>query len=276
MLNEYNMTNAAMAKLLPVEQSGIWTGMNDSRTNATISWTKQDLPYAERLDEISILDQHNASQQYTLAVYGEKSIFKFRPNTSDHHNGNGANVIGVFTDGSPAVVNTSIGSHGGGVTYAGLHLGFSYFHGALPKRPVDRTPSLKSLTNFVPHAFNAGARTLAEVVLRTPATAHARPLLCSNPLVEVGLVTRTTAGGKWNGTVIPLVDWSATEGNSSGNGFTRVTVTLNPSVSGAVFPWSNVTLASCGLVAAAVGGRHPTYPGTICHTILPPSCDHTP
>ena len=171
MLNEYNMTNAAMAKLLPVEQSGVWYGTNDSRTNATIFFAKQDLPYAERLDEVTILDHHNASQQYTLGVFGDKSIFTINspppaptppPTPSPkvicdptakppevcpgNHPcpkcgktscvcpppmrltiGSGVHVLGNFGDGSPAVVNVSVGTHGGGVTYAGFHLGFSYF-----------------------------------------------------------------------------------------------------------------------------------------------------
>ena len=53
-----------------------------------------------------------------------------------------------------ALVNISLGTHGGGITYAGFHIGLSYFHPAMPMRPVDRTPSLKSLTNFVPSNFN--------------------------------------------------------------------------------------------------------------------------
>eukprot|EP01052_Picozoa_sp_SAG31_P044534 SAG31_NODE_7801_length_1594_cov_1.113043_2_plen_115_part_00 len=79
------------------------------------------------------------------------------------------------------------------------------------------------MTNFVPTEFNVDAKRLAELALSTSATEGARPLLVSNPLVEVGFVTKTV-DGQWNGTVLPIVDWSATEGNSSGNGFTRVEV----------------------------------------------------
>ena len=270
MLNEYNMTNAAMAKLLPITQTGIWTGSVDSRKNATIYYAKQDLPYAPKLDEVTVLASLD-TPAYGLGVWGDKSIFTFAPKPTDK-----THLIGVFSDGSPAVVNISVGTQGGGVTYAGFHPGFSYFHPALPKRPVDRTPSLKSVTNFVPNEFDVNAKKLAEMVLQTPATLGARPVLTSNPLVEVGFVTKTVKG-VWNGTVLPLIDWSATEGNSSGNGFTRVSVTLNHLPAGAtadptLFPWTKVSLASCGVKAAHVAGGG-LYS---CKSTLAPSCDHTP
>eukprot|EP01051_Picozoa_sp_SAG22_P014423 SAG22_NODE_1750_length_3660_cov_2.073013_2_plen_154_part_00 len=43
MLNEFNHSNFAMAALLPVTQSGIWTGSKRSRFNATIFYAKQDV-----------------------------------------------------------------------------------------------------------------------------------------------------------------------------------------------------------------------------------------
>jgi hypothetical protein len=202
---------------------------------------------------------------YALGVFGDKSIFTFTPLPTDK-----THLIGVYVDGSPAVVNITVGAQGGGITYAGFHPGLSYFRPALQKRPVDRTPSLKSVTNFVPYAFDLNAKKLAEVALRTPATAAARPLIISNPLVEVGFVTKTVAG-VWNGTALPIIDWSATEGNSSGNGFTRVEITLNHLAGAAAatdptqFPFTMVSLASCGAKAAhcpACGGAY-SCKGTI-------------
>ena len=188
---------------------------------ATIFFAKQDLPYAEKLDEATILAT-DTDDAYALGVFGDKSIFSFDPKPTDK-----AHVIGVFEDDSPAVVNVSLGTQGGGITYAGFHLGLSYAHPAMPIRPVDRTPSMESLTNFVsrhdiagiwvaffsrclryrceqvPSDFAVGARTLAEVALMGAAAEGARPLHVSNPLVEVGFVTQTSAGA-WNGTVLPL------------------------------------------------------------------------
>ena len=60
LLNEFNMTNAAMAKLLPVTQTGIWTGDWASRRNATIFYAKQDLPYAQKLDEVGNSQSHDS------------------------------------------------------------------------------------------------------------------------------------------------------------------------------------------------------------------------
>ena len=263
MLNEYNLTNAAMATLLPVTQTGIWTGTADTGRNATIFYAKQDLPYAEKLDEVTVLATPE-SPAYGLDVFGDKSIFTFNPKPTDK-----AHVLGVFSDVSPAVVNISLGANGGGITYAGFHLGLSYFHPAMPIRPVDRTPSIKALTNFVPNNFNTNAKLLAEMALQSPATADARPVLCDNPLVEVGFVTRTGSDGSWNGTALPLIDWSSTEGNSSGNGYTRINVTLNPLAGVANHPaaimYKTVSLASCGAAA----------PST-CRGVIPPSCDVAP
>lgn len=263
LLNEYNLTNAAMAALLPVTQSGTWTGTVDSGRNATIFYAKQDLAYAEKLDEVTVLAQPNLDA-YSLDVFGDKSIFTFAPKPTDE-----AHVLGVFSDDTPAVVNISLGAHGGGITYAGFHLGLSYFHPAMPIRPVDRTPSIKSLTNFVPTDFNTHAKLLAEVALHAPATADARPVLCDNPLVEVGFVSRTATGGIWNGTALPLIDWSATTGNSSGNGYTRVNITLNPLPGAAQHPaaitYTTASLASCGATARSA-----------CRGVIPPSCDVAP
>eukprot|EP01051_Picozoa_sp_SAG22_P014422 SAG22_NODE_1750_length_3660_cov_2.073013_1_plen_239_part_10 len=206
--------------------------------HANLSVCPRQLAFAEKLDEVTIADDDR------LGVYGEKSVFAFAPKPTDD-----AHVLGTFGDGAPAVVNISLGCHGGGITYAGLHLGLAYFFPSMPLRPVDRSPSMKSLTNLVPTDFDVGARRLAEVALRTPATRDARTVLVDNPLVEVGLVTRY-AGGMWNGTVLPMVDWSATDGNGSGTGYTRVVVTLPNSNA---VPFTTATLASCGKGKACRG-----------------------
>eukprot|EP01051_Picozoa_sp_SAG22_P002603 SAG22_NODE_118_length_19263_cov_16.155813_15_plen_519_part_00 len=117
MLNEYNLTNAAMAALLPVKQTGLWTGAKVSRHNATVFFAKQDLPYAETLDEVTMLASAT-EPAYALGVFGDKSIFTFAPQPADK-----THLLGVFEDGSPAVVNISIGTQGGGITYAGFHPG---------------------------------------------------------------------------------------------------------------------------------------------------------
>ena len=100
---------------------------------------------------------------YSLGVYGDKSMFSFTPRVGGKHE-----VLAVFADDSPAVVNLTLGL--GAVTYCGFHPGFAYFHPAMPLRPVDRTPSLHSLTNFVPNGFDTGARTLVATALTSAAT----------------------------------------------------------------------------------------------------------
>ena len=81
----------------------------------------------------------------------------------------------------------------------------------------------------------------------------ARPIISSNPLVEVGYVPSPV------GTALPLVNW-ATEGNQTvfflRENFTRVEVSLarlRPPPS-----FTNATLASCGsLTMAACAARQP-------------------
>ena len=89
---------------------------------ATIFFAKQDLPYAEKLDEATILAT-DTDDAYALGVFGDKSIFSFDPKPTDK-----AHVIGVFEDDSPAVVNVSLGTQGGGITYAGFHRALKVFN----------------------------------------------------------------------------------------------------------------------------------------------------
>ena len=92
---------------------------------------------------------------------------------------------------------------------------------ALPRRPVDRTPDLEGFTHFVPTEFNVAARDLLlDLAKDVP---DARPIVVSNPLVEVGYVTSPV------GTALPLVNW-ATKGNQTAyfvrENFTRVEISL--------------------------------------------------
>eukprot|EP01051_Picozoa_sp_SAG22_P002604 SAG22_NODE_118_length_19263_cov_16.155813_16_plen_98_part_00 len=64
--------------------------------------------------------------------------------------------------------------------------------------------------------------------------------------------------------MLPIVDWSATEGNSTGNGYTRVVVTLLADAA-AKIPYTTVSLASCGKTPAAS-----------CLGVIEPYCDHAP
>ena len=75
-LNEYNMTNRATQKLIPVVQHGIWTGNRYSRHNATIFLEKQELPFAEELDQVTTTGTAEDTRS-TIGVFGEKSVFTY-------------------------------------------------------------------------------------------------------------------------------------------------------------------------------------------------------
>jgi hypothetical protein len=230
-LNEANQTNAAAQKLIPVVQSGVWTGTRYSRHNASIFFIKEELPFAETLDEVTVLGTETTPAA-TLGVFAEKSIFKFTPASTDEHN-----ITAVFTDGTPAQISLACGK--GVVMYSAFHPGLAYMHPAVPRRPVDRTPDLDGFTHFVPTAFNTGARDLLASVMAD--VAGARPIICSNPLVEVGYVTSPV------GALLPLVNWDTPSNQSSFHArenFTRATISLAALTPPPTF--KTASLASCG------------------------------
>ena len=117
-LNEYNGTNAATQRLVAVKQHGLWTGTRYSRHNATIFFIKQELPFAEQLDEVTpaaaspssssssppVGGGGGAAAAVSMGVFGEKSVFEFTPAPSDVHT-----TTATFKDGSPAQVTVKSG-----------------------------------------------------------------------------------------------------------------------------------------------------------------------
>jgi hypothetical protein len=127
---------------------------------------KQELPFAETLDEVTASTTAAAFVAATtgearspMGVFGEKSVFSYT--------GPAAGVRATFSDKTPAQVAVSQGK--GHAAYLGFHPGLAYMQPALPRRPVDRTPDLAGFTHFVPTAFNLAARVAAgESVIRCP------------------------------------------------------------------------------------------------------------
>jgi hypothetical protein len=61
---------------------GLWTGTRYSAHNATIWFVKEELAFAETLDEVTVLaTMHRPAA--TLGVFGEKSVFEFKPLPTD-------------------------------------------------------------------------------------------------------------------------------------------------------------------------------------------------
>jgi hypothetical protein len=87
----------------------------------------------------------------------------------------------------------------GEITYCTFLPGLSYYAGAVPRRPVDRSSSAESMCHFIPTEFNRAIGAL----IASPAKKLTRPTDASEPLVETTIVESP------QGVVIPAVNWSA-------------------------------------------------------------------
>lgn len=186
MFDEFHEPNRTLRDLLGIEP----TALDEPATaDKNIVFEKQDLPWAEPLDTVRELKVAGAANQAFLApmpVFGARSRFRTV----------GSLTLAKFSDGAPAVALKSTGA--GAAMYCGFLPGLSYFHPALPKRPADRNSAADSLAHFIPTAFDLRAVAL----VAWPAAGVARPVACSNALVETSVI------GSAKGTVITLVNWS--------------------------------------------------------------------
>lgn len=170
MLDELNRPNTVMRKLLGVEQTAL-----EAPEDKQLIWIKQDLPFAEPIDSVG-----------GMPVFGAKSLVKPV----------GATVEGTFGGGAPAVTRRKVGK--GTATYCAFLPGLSYFHPAIPKRPVDRGATDDAFVHFLPTKFDGGADSIIASVTRkiTPT------VVCSVPLVETTVIESPA------GTIVPLINWS--------------------------------------------------------------------
>ena len=131
-----------------------------------MGYIKQDLPFARAIDTVTWSGQW-------LGITGVIAKMKA---------GAEATVEGRFQDGSPAVVARRVGK--GETRCCGFLPSLTYFHPAIPPRPVDRGSTDDSMAHFIPSRFDPGAARLIGSV----ADADARPVTCSEPLVEASLI----------------------------------------------------------------------------------------
>lgn len=187
MFDELNQPNAALRKVL-----GIVPKSMDAPDASRVVFTKQDLPFAQVFDHVKspapATDAASpaTNDTTTMPVVGVRARFQT----------NGAVAQSTFSDGSPAVAQNKVGR--GVATYCGFLPGLSYYHPAIPKRPVDRGATDDAMIHFLPTAFNIQAAEL----IAAAATNVARPVLCSHPLVETTMIESP------QGVVVPLVNWT--------------------------------------------------------------------
>jgi hypothetical protein len=176
MFDELNRPNKILRGLLGVDQVELVKS-----TGEPIVFSKQDLPFAEELDEATLADGAK------VPVFGVRSRLK----ATD------AAVAAKFRDGSPALTTKVVGK--GTAAYVAFMPGLSYFHPAIPKRPMDRGATDEHMTHFIPTEFHtATAKLIGDLVGEFD-----RPVVCSNNLVESTVIQAK------QGTLIPLVNWTA-------------------------------------------------------------------
>jgi hypothetical protein len=175
MFDEYNRPNKTLRELLGVEVTALVTPQD-----CEVGFIKQDLPFARAIETVTW------SAEW-LPVTGAITRAK---------TGRDARIEGTFLDGTPAVVARSAGK--GESLYCGFLPGLSYFHPAIPRRPVDRGTTADSMAHFIPTGFDAAAGRL----IGSMAQQIARPVTCSEPLVEASLIESGA------GAVVVLTNWS--------------------------------------------------------------------
>lgn len=175
MFDEYHQPNKTLRELLGAEMTSL-VAPEDTQ----VDFIKQDLPFARALDTVTW-------SGHWLPVTGAVARLKAGPE---------ATVEGTFLDGSPAVVTRQVGK--GEVRTCGFLPGLTYFHPAIPRRPVDRGSTDDSMAHFVPTQFDPAAGRLVGSI----AESVARPVTCNQPLVEASLIESPA------GTIVVLTNWS--------------------------------------------------------------------
>ena len=175
MFDEYHQPNKTLRDLLGTEMTAL-VAPDDARVN----FGKQDLPFARAIDTVTWSGQW-------LPVTGAIARLKAAA---------GATVEGTFLDGSPAVVARQVGK--GEVRSCAFLPGLTYFHPAIPRRPVDRGTTDDSMAHFVPSQFDPAAGRLIGSIAENVA----RPVVCSQALVEASLIESPA------GAILVLTNWS--------------------------------------------------------------------
>jgi hypothetical protein len=118
----------------------------------------------------------------------------------------GGTVIGVYKDGSPAVVTKTHGK--GKAVLFGFLPGQAYLKSALPIWPVDRGASKDSFAHYLPNGMSGHlrARLVDDFLGRGAVTA--RPVVTSDGLVEATVIDTRPRDGKPGRVAVPLINWS--------------------------------------------------------------------
>jgi hypothetical protein len=206
MFDELNRPNEVLRKVLGVTQTKL-----DVPEGKQLIWLKQHLPFASPIATVK-------AGQDNIPVFGVRSRVTLT----------GAEKISEFSDGSPAVTFHSSGR--GKATYCAYLPGPSYYHPAIPKRPVDRGATDDAMVHFLPTEFDRNVAALISSPVNSSG-AVSLPIVCSEPLVETTIIDSP------NGSLVTLVNWS-------GKPIDELTIEISASV-----PGGKITLAGGAKVA---------------------------
>ena len=181
--NEYNETNHPFANLVGGHTVEMYAGSRG--LNNTLDWVKEQLPWAEQLDAVTLSGASPSIAAQQLGVFGHKA--KFQLSTAGV--ARPTEVLGTFvSDGSVALQRSSVGK--GAVVQCSFHPGLAYFSPALPRRPADRGCSEQSYNHMIPTEFAAAARDILLVSAATPGRTarNQQPVITSEPLVDATVI----------------------------------------------------------------------------------------
>lgn len=181
MLDEFDRPNEILRGLLGVAESKV-------EVDAALKMEKQDLPFAASLGSFTLPEEGGLRK---VPVFGARDHVRPVKDIKGE-----TQTLWRFADEVPGLIVRTSGK--GKTVYCSFLPGLTYFHGALPKRPVDRGATDDAHAHFTPTAFHFP---LAEAI-----GFHLTPtkdrILVSDPRVNHTLLRAKS------GAAIPLVNWS--------------------------------------------------------------------
>lgn len=178
MFDEFDRPNEILRGLLGVAETKLEIDPQP------VKMEKQDLPFAK---EIAAFEMPDEGKTLKASAFGARDHVKAAST---------AETPWKFADGKPALITRTEGK--GKAVYCAFLPGLSYFHPALPKKPIDRGATDDTYSHFVPTNFFFPLSERLGLML-PPSKDR---VLSSEPLVEHTLIRAET------GAMIPLVNWS--------------------------------------------------------------------
>ena len=191
-LNEFNQLNPDTAALFGVKEQKLDRDPNLLKYILEENkpfLTKQDLPLYVPFDQV----QWNTGKRELKDV--PVIVWKQALTAGD------GKVTATFGDGKPAVIEKAHGK--GKAILIGFLPGQAYLKSGLPVRPADRGGVDAAFTHFIPTAMNPDYRAaFTDDLFATPV---ARPVTCSNTLVEATLIDTVKPQARL---AVPLINYA--------------------------------------------------------------------